>query len=229
MKSPSQATTLTYAPDDIVIRSALHQRLLAVGVPRFALRKAAKWSHSTYGPRDDFMRALVERRFGIRVGKYTYGYRPLCSARSTIAEIGGFCSIAGQIKVSDGNHPLDHVSTSPATYLKGWGITEEDYVRPLPKSGPIVIGHDVWIGLGATLLTGITIGHGAVIAGGAVVTRDVPPYAIMGGVPARLIRYRFDAKTTERLLDSAWWTWPDEVIRTKAPLLLDPAAFLAEL
>lgn len=222
-------TTLVFAPDDIVIRSPLHQRFLRLGVPRFLLRKVAKWSRWTYGARDDFMRAVVAQRFGIRVGKYTYGYRPLCSSRSTIAEIGSFCSIATQIRISDGNHPLDLVSTSPAMYLKDWGIAENDYAHTIRNDERIVIGHDVWIGMGATLLTGITIGHGAVIAAGAVVTKDVPPYAIMGGVPAKLIRYRFDPQTIDKLLASAWWTWPDEVIRAKAPLLLDPAAFVETL
>lgn len=87
-----------------------------------------------YGPRDDFMRALVKQRFGIRVGKYSYGYRPLCTRQSKIGEIGAFCSIATEIKVSGGNHPLDLVSTSPATYLEGWGSSTKRSTAIIPRT-----------------------------------------------------------------------------------------------
>ena len=83
------------------------------------------------------------------------------------------------------------------------------------SKGPIIVGNDVWIGFRSIILSGVTIGDGAVIYAGSVVTKDIPPYAIVAGVPAKIIRYRFDAKTIERLARVAWWDWPDEVIKSR--------------
>ena len=88
--------------------------------------------------------------------------------------------------------------------------------------GPIVIGHDVWIGAGTHVLSGVTVGTGAVIGAGSVVTRDVPPYAVAVGAPARVVRFRFDEDIIRRLLESQWWEWSHEEIRANAALFTQP-------
>jgi virginiamycin A acetyltransferase len=228
LESVPASASLAYADDNIVLRSPFDRWLSRLHGPRSFLRVVAKLSRQKYGARDDLMRATILRRFGISVGKYTYGHRPLCYKNSPVAAIGAFCSFGPNIGLSMGNHPVNLVSTSPVFYLDKWGIVTETRNDVLPPDGPIHIGHDVWIGIDATLLSGINIGNGAVIAAGAVVTRDVPPYAIMGGVPAKLIRYRFDEPTISRLLASKWWTWPDEKLRAEAASFLNPASFNLE-
>ena len=125
--------------------------------------------------------------------------------------IGKFCSIACGAKFlfNSANHALGSLSTYPfPIFYDAWD-----------NKGDIALGNDVWIGYEAVILAGVTIGDGAIIGARAVVTRDVPPYAIVGGVPARLIRRRFDDATIEALLDLRWWDWEPERIRQALPAL----------
>lgn len=108
--------------------------------------------------------------------------------------------------------------TSLSTYTfplfyEEWGLEKEKVAEAWDNKGNIVIGNDVWIGYEAVILSGVTIGDGAIIGSRAVVTRDVPPYTIVGGVPARTIRRRFDEQTIEKLLELKWWHWPEERIK----------------
>jgi acetyltransferase-like isoleucine patch superfamily enzyme len=203
--------TLSYAEDDIVCSRRDHW-LAGRNLKHRSLLNFRRRSLREYGKRDDAYRLYMRKRFGITVGKYSYGYEPLCSTKSTVSEIGAFCSLAGNIGISFGDHPLDLISTSPAFFLSDFGLTEKDRLDLVPAQEKIVIGHDVWIGRDVTLLTGVTIGTGAVVAAGAVVTKDVPPYAVVAGVPAKLLRYRFDEETRNRILDSRWWLWPDRML-----------------
>lgn len=138
-------------------------------------------------------------------------------------DVGRYCSIAQSINIGQTDHPMNFLSTSPTFFNRslkfstGAGFpfkAEYDADRPADAVARAAreavavrtrLGNDVWVGHGAIILAGVTIGDGAVIGAGAVVTKDVPPYAIVGGVPARVIRYRFDEKTIKRLLDTAWW------------------------
>ena len=129
-------------------------------------------------------------------------------------KIGRFCSIAGNVHVVIGNHPTNtFVSTHPAFFSTkkqaGFSFTNQqlfhESVYADDQNHQVLIGSDVWIGFGATILSGISIGDGAVIAAGSVVTKDVPPYAISGGVPAKIIRYRFEPDTIQFLLSDKWW------------------------
>ncbi|RCS24785.1 antibiotic acetyltransferase [Phyllobacterium salinisoli] len=131
--------------------------------------------------------------------------------------IGRFCAIAANAKfiMNGANHPMDGFSTFPFGIFGGeWQdrFDMEKFGRAF--RGDTVVGHDVWIGMEATIMPGVTIGDGAVVATRSVVSRDVPPYAIVAGNPARVVKMRFDEATILRLLDIAWWNWPvDKITR----------------
>lgn len=136
--------------------------------------------------------------------------------------IGKFCSIACGAKFlfNSANHALGSLSTYPfPIFYDEWGLEGKNVADAWDNKGDIALGNDVWIGYEAVILAGVTIGDGAIIGARAVVTRDVPPYAIVGGVPARLIRRRFDDATIEALLDLRWWDWEPERIRQALPAL----------
>jgi acetyltransferase-like isoleucine patch superfamily enzyme len=141
------------------------------------------------------------------IGRYTYftnGY----SFDESRVDIGNFCSIAKDVTFNtEVNHNYKTVSTYP--FYEKWGIGKDNYYY----KDKITIGNDVWIGMGATIMSGVKIGDGAVIAAHSVVTKDVEPYAIMGGNPAKIIKYRFDKKTINKLLKIKWWDFDDDKIK----------------
>lgn len=127
--------------------------------------------------------------------------------------IGKFCSIACGAKFlfTSANHTLRSLSTYPfPLFFEEWGLDKAHVTQAWDNKGDITIGNDVWIGYEAVLLSGVTIGDGAIIGTRAVVTQDVPPYTIVGGVPAKPIRKRFDDATIDALLALRWWDWPRE-------------------
>lgn len=129
--------------------------------------------------------------------------------------IGKFCSIACGAKFlfNSANHTLNSLSTYPfPLFYEEWELEPEKVAESWDNKGDIVIGNDVWIGFEAVILAGVTIGDGAIIGTRAVVTKDVAPYTIVGGVPAKPIRKRFDDKTIEKLLNMKWWNWSAEKI-----------------
>ena len=131
-------------------------------------------------------------------------------------KIGKFCSIACGAKFlfTSGNHTMKSLSTYPfPIFFEEWGLDGKDICDAWDNKGDIVIGNDVWIGYEAVILSGVTIGDGAVIGSRAVVTKDVEPYTIVGGVPAKPIRKRFDEQTIEKLEKIGWWDWSEEQIR----------------
>lgn len=130
------------------------------------------------------------------------------------ASIGKFCSIANECHIGMGTHTLRNVSTSPIFTEKnnGTGHTWTNVSTKNPFKH-VEIGNDVWIGFRAVILGGVKIGDGAVVGAGAVVTKDVPPYAIVGGVPAKIIKYRFCEKEIKKLLELSWWNLPENILR----------------
>ena len=129
--------------------------------------------------------------------------------------IGKFCSIACGAKFifNSANHTLSSLSTYPfPIFFEEWGLDVKDITKAWDNKGDIVVGNDVWIGYEAVILAGVTIGDGAIIGARAVVTKDVPPYTIVGGVPAKQIRKRFNEETIDTLLKLKWWDWSKERI-----------------
>lgn len=136
--------------------------------------------------------------------------------------IGKFCSIACGAKFlfTSGHHAMGSLSTYPfPIFFEEWGLDSKDITKAWDNKGNIRIGNDVWIGYEAVIMSGVTIGDGAIIGTRAVVTKDVPPYTIVGGVPAKPIRKRFDEETIARLLRLRWWDWDTDTIARHLPAI----------
>ena len=133
-----------------------------------------------------------------------------------------FCSIACGAKFifTSANHSLKSLSTYPfPIFFEEWGLDVTDITDAWDNKGDIVVGNDVWIGYEAVIFSGVTIGDGAIIGSRAVVTKDIPPYTIVGGVPAKPIRKRFDDVTIARLLELKWWDWSEERIKANLKII----------
>src|SRR4051794_3133624 len=179
-----------------------------------------------------FLRPLVQSA-NVEVGEYTYydsSGDPRAFERDAVLYafgperliIGRFCAIASGVRFLMPG--ANHADLGPSTYPFGvfgppWDTTM-DIVMSAPSRGDTVVGHDVWLGYSALVLPGVTIGDGAVVAAAGVVTRDVPPYAIVAGNPARVVRSRFPDEDVERLLRAAWWDWPIELVTEHARTIM---------
>jgi chloramphenicol O-acetyltransferase type B len=142
------------------------------------------------------------------------------------ADIGSFTSIANCVVIGGGRHPMEWAAMSPVFYEGRDSVNAKfsEHVREQPRR--VSIGHDVWLGRSVIVLPGVTIGDGAVVGAGSVVTKEVPPYAIVAGNPARLIRYRFSESLRSRLLSARWWDLNHRELRALAPYVRDVEAFL---
>jgi acetyltransferase-like isoleucine patch superfamily enzyme len=165
--------------------------------------------------------------YNSKIGAYTYIQM---NGRVFNCDIGRFCSIAASVSIAPGMHDMSKVTTHPSFYF---------YTKALPKLfvtenklqlfQRVIIGHDVWIGEKVVIIDGVKIGNGAVIASGAIVVKDVEPYSVVGGVPAKHIKYRFDTETIDVIQNSKWWNYSEEWFEKNAELLLNPIEFLKYL
>jgi phosphonate metabolism protein (transferase hexapeptide repeat family) len=179
------------------------------------IHSTAQLKSSKLGRYADIGERVILRE--VTVGDFTYFER---NGEGIYAEIGKFCSIAANVRINALEHPMERLTTHklsyrPNEYFRYLGVDGEFRARRQAKR--VVIGNDVWIGHGAVITPGVTVGHGAVIGANAVVTRDVAPYTVVGGVPAKLIRKRFDDAAIERLLKLNWWDWPVEKLFEAVP------------
>lgn len=193
------------APDPAVVHPlSAHQRVVFLR-PLVTSSKIVIGEYTYYDDPDDPV------GFENRNVLYRYGPERLV--------IGRYCAIACGIRflMAGADHPAMGVSTFPFTMFGGeWAERTLDIATAMPSRGDTVVGNDVWFGYQATVMPGVRIGDGAIIAAGAVVTADVPPYAVVGGNPARLIRQRFGDADVTRLRRAAWWDWPAELVTEHA-------------
>lgn len=160
------------------------------------------------------------------IGDYTY----FAGDASVIyATIGRYCSIASHVRINPGNHPMHRVTQHHMTYRRqmfGFADTDDTEFFQWRRDHHVTIGNDVWIGHAAIIMPGVTIGDGAIVGSAAVVTKHVPPYTIVGGVPAKPIRERFSRDVAARLQAIAWWDWSREVLAERFDDLNDLDRFL---
>jgi len=154
-----------------------------------------------------------------KIGAGSYGLPVVLDwNEGTTLEIGSYCSISRNVQIFLGGiHRTNWVSTFPfpkfypeqANLIKEFGVTK----------GDVIIGSDVWLCRNCTIMSGVKVGHGVIIATGAIVTKNIPPYAVVAGNPAKIIKYRFDEATIQKLLETEWWHWPEDEIRKIAHLM----------
>lgn len=179
------------------------------------------WAHVESYANDDCLFSPYNHLYmktwlvGSRLGRYTYLAH---GARCGFAVIGSFCSIGPESIIGGlGKHPITFLSTHPAFFSTkkqaGNTFVTENLFDEVQQTS---IGNDVWVGARAMILDGIAVGDGAIVAAGSIVTRDVPPYAVVAGVPAKIIKYRFDNQTIAKLLEKKWWNLTDESIKELA-------------
>jgi acetyltransferase-like isoleucine patch superfamily enzyme len=155
-----------------------------------------------------------------KIDSYTYTGRNVSIMNTTI---GKFCSIARNVSIGTGDHPINFISTSPVFYSTNnpFGINLVDCDK-YEELSAVTIGNDVWIGVNAVIKNGISIGNGAIIGANAVVTKNVPPYAIVVGIPAKIMKYRFDVQKINEIEASNWWDWDIAKIKQEIDEFIKP-------
>lgn len=174
-----------------------------------------------------FVKADIDMDTHVGIGTYIGKYSIIQNSF-----IGKYCSIGPAVKIGLYDHYYQAVTQHPFINHKEYGFLNEDYYpeaqKRIRKDAPI-IGNDVWIACNVVVLRGVTIGDGAVVGAGAVVTKDIPPYAIVVGNPCRVIKYRFDEDIIARLLKIKWWDWEEKKIRTMRPYMYDIEDFFKHI
>ncbi len=174
------------------------------------------------------LRYECEKYFGFTVGKHSYGYKQFNYSWVNIESIGSFCSIAKNVSITGLNHPYTYITTSPVAYHPSRGFVEQEELPKdfYKKNRKVIIGNDVWIGDNVTILPSVKIGDGVIIGAGSVVTKDIPDYSIVVGVPARVIKYRFSKSEIDKLGKIKWWEWSDDILYKNIKLFKNKDLFL---
>ena len=178
------------------------------------------WIDPTATVKNSVLGKYTEIGAGCHVSNSTLGDYSYCVENTQIAfaNIGKFANIAAHVRIYASRHPMQLASLHHFTYRSSWYFDDAEDNQEFfdwRESLGITIGHDTWIGHGAVIMPGVTVGNGSIIGSNAVVTRDVPPYSIAVGVPAKVIKSRFDARTVERLEKLAWWDWSHEMLHER--------------
>lgn len=184
-----------------------------------------KRSKKKYGWRNDLSRYYLMKYSNVYVGKFSYGYNDLYNPY--LKYIGAFTSIGPNTIIVPNDHRMDWVTTSPVASLMDFSFVDKDYMNDYcpSESRKITIGNDVWIGANCIIFEGVSIGDGAVIAAGSIIRKDVPSYAVVGGVD-KIIKYRFSDEVIQKLLKIKWWNWDDKKIKENILLMQDIEKFV---
>ena len=177
---------------------------------------------------DKGVKILKKARVGnCKIGKYSYiGI----NSNFSNTNIGSFCSIGPDVLCGLGDHPIDFVSTYPGFYSnQASGSYWFGHVHDFKEQQNTIIESDVWIGAKVIIKGGVHIGTGAIIGAGAVVTKNIPPYAIVGGIPAKILKYRFDENLISLLIESKWWEKNEETLKNLSSYFNEPLVFLEKL
>lgn len=165
---------------------------------------------------------------GSTIVRTTFDRHSFCGYDCTLIDcsVGPFCSIASKVTVGGARHPMEYVSTSPV-FLHHRDSVKTKFARHRYEwRAKTTIGSDVWIGENALIKGGVTIGHGAVVGMGSVVTKDVPAYAVVAGNPAKIVRMRFEPDVVDALLKMQWWNYTDAELLRLGPMVVDPRGML---
>lgn len=181
--------------------------------------------------KEDIYKYISLKCYGFSVGRHTIGYTALWGGKGNGAKllrsIGSFSSIAPHVIIAAGNHPINFKSTSSILYNEKRGFISKN--KDISKQvADVTIGNDVWIASNVIILPGVNISDGAIVAAGSVVNKDVPPYSIVAGVPAKVKKYRFDNITIECLLQEKWWEWSDDKIKENIKYMYNREDFFSK-